>query len=1009
MKEFKAWGIVRTLSVGLALLLPVVAVAQQKKTTAPAKEKPAAVPRDTPAAASAPGQAQAANAGQPFEAVIVHEFEPQIQQLMLLSAFEPDSKKIANQDDADRLYRNTQKAVNDSQDEGPSIAIASNLAKDSAALVGFFLANSHIKENQNKLKLAAQWLQKFSAAYGEASKKPVFKQKALYWGSLAKFILSEGGDGISELIPLREQLASEKEIVANIDLLVGYSLAISPATAQQGFNYMNQAGKDISVYGKLGQKLTEAYVDYGLDAEGNPIGVAKPGADPKITYTIQVARGMPAGIQHLVMNTAIYIWTHGAVNKGQKAPAFLSDGFSGVVPVEALREQEALTLLKAQNYKQASALYRTIANTFGNTELAAKLDGRIWDIELLNFQKTGAIADLETTFMTLRDRYKDKKKPADADTPTYGSIADAYRKVLDQQLNSALGASVPPALKQTAVQTTMRYVKIEADRQVTYPLKAKVAQLYRALNMYKEAVDLYLDIAKENPMKNYLLAVEAQSKLAAWPTQPSFDKAAAGDANERTKLLNIFETISQLKNGEDWFMLAHIGLLNRALGQNKKTEDLWLKALKTNMASKLAMEAGGLLLTEFYAAKRWEDVIDLSHMFASKKAQPTGKGKGIHYQPWLADALYNGGLADLQAQNFPRSVKHLEEFVQVFANDARVPAATYSLAFGYKGSGKLVAALNACKIVVEKHLKYNLRPKVMLQAAEWGAADKNTWEYSFFFYTKYLTDYKNERNIPDIRNTLADLYLKRKLYGWAARLYKEQSMAPNVTKEQQLAAAVKYMDIEEQYGEPKDAYAGATRVTQLAGPKDPPSLHALAFMGRYVANNKDLKGMAEIEPKLLNFSKSSKEVQEALGFLRFRRAELQTRAIVYTENNLLIKDPEGVVKKYFDFFETEKQHYLKVCQVGITSYCAPAMLRLTTVARQGTEAMDKVAIAETLGPNRVNSFKVFKQLHLSKVQQARKDFIDQALKLAKAGTTTPIWKDEIIKTLEYEDKTDVAH
>lgn len=1001
MKEYKARGIVRSLGMGLALLLPTVAMAQQKKTANPAKEKPAV--------ASTPAPAQAVNAGQPYEAVIVHEFESQIQQLMLLSAFEPDSKKIASQDDADRMFRNMQKSVADSQDEGPSLANASNLAKDSAALVGFFLANYQTKENQSRLKMAAQWLQKFSSAYAEASKKPVSKQKALYWVALAKFILSEGGDGISELIPLREQLASEKEIVANIDLLVGYSLAISPATAQQGFNYMNQAGKDISVYGKLGQKLTEAYVDYGLDAEGNPIGVAKPGADAKITYAIQVARGMPAGIQHLVMNTSIYIWTHGAVNKGQKTPNFLAEGFTGVIPVEALREQDALAQLKAQNYKQASTLYRTIANAFGTTELAAKLDGRIWDIELLNFQKTGVIADLEATFMSLRERYKDKKKPTDADTPTYGSIAEAYRKVLDQQLNTALGANAQVNLKQTAIQTTMRYVKIEADRQQAYPLKAKVAQLYRSLNMYKDAVDLYLDIAKENPMKNYLLAVEAQSKLAAWPTQPSFDKAGAGDATERTKLLSIFETISQLKKDDDWFMLAHIGLLNRSMGQNKKAEDLWLKALKTNMASKLAMEAGGLLLSEFYAAKRWEDVIDLSHMFAAKKAVPTSKGRNMNYQPWLADALYNGGLADLQAQNFPRSVKHLEEFVQAFPADPRIPAGTYSLAFGYKGTGKMVAALNACKIVVEKHPRYNLRPKVMLQAAEWGAADKNTWEYSFFFYTKYLTDYKNERNIPDIRNTLADLYLKRKLYGWAARLYKEQSLATNVTKEQQLAAAVKYMDIEEQYGEPKDAYAGAMRITQLAGPKDPAALHALAFMGRYVANAKDPKGMAEIEPKLLSFNKISKEVQEALGFLRFRRAEMQTRSIVYTENNLLIKDPEAVVKKYFDIFEGEKQHYLKVCQIGITAFCAPAMLRLTTVARQGTEAIDKVTIAETLGPNRVNSFKVFKQLHLSKVQQARKDFIDQALKLAKAGTTTPIWKDEIIKTLEYEDKTDVAH
>jgi tetratricopeptide (TPR) repeat protein len=467
--------------------------------------------------------------------------------------------------------------------------------------------------------------------------------------------------------------------------------------------------------------------------------------------------------------------------------------------------------------------------------------------------------------------------------------------------------------------------------------------------------------------------------------------------------------ISQLKKDEDWFMLAHIGLLNRALGQNKKAEDLWLKALKANMASKLAMEAGGLLITEFHNGKRWVDVVDLSYMFAAKKAVPTSKAKNISYQPWLADALYNGGLADLQAQNFTRSVKYLEDFVQAFPNDARVPVGTYSLALGYKGSGKMVAALNACKIVVEKYSKYNLRPKVMLQAAEWGTADKSTWEYAFLFYSKYLTDYKNEKNVPDIRNILADLYLKRKLYGWAARLYREQSLAPNVTKEQQLAAAVKYMDIEEQYGEPKDAYTGAMRITKLAGPKHPAALHALAYMGRFVANTKDLKGMVKIEPKLLTYNKLSKEVQEAVGFLRFRRAEMQTRQIVYTESNLLIKDPEAVVKKYFDIFESEKQHYLRVCQLGITAFCAPAFLRLTTVARQGMEAIDKVIIAETLGPNRVNSFKAFKLLHMSKMQQARKDFTDQALKLAKAGTTTPIWKDEIIKILEYENKTDVAH
>src|SRR3712207_2750123 len=97
MQEFSALGIVRSLSVGLALLLPILAEAQMKEKPVP-KAGTKTLAANAPAAAkdkAAAAPAQASNAGQPMEAVIVHEFEPQIQQLMLLSAFEPDSKKIA--------------------------------------------------------------------------------------------------------------------------------------------------------------------------------------------------------------------------------------------------------------------------------------------------------------------------------------------------------------------------------------------------------------------------------------------------------------------------------------------------------------------------------------------------------------------------------------------------------------------------------------------------------------------------------------------------------------------------------------------------------------------------------------------------------------------------------------------------------------------------------------------------------------------------------------------------
>jgi|GEM_PF-2765401 hypothetical protein len=945
-----------------------------------------------------------------FEPVIRHEFSPRIRELLIISALDTEAKKLTSPEEADRLYKNTQRAITDLQDNGPSIAAANSLSKDAATLVLFYVSNMGVRSQEERLKTSAQWLEKYSQAYADASKQPLLKSKALYSNAIAKFLLSEGGDGIALLVPLRDQLTGEKVLIANIDLLVGYSLALAPATAAQGFTYMSQATQQISVYGRVAQRLTEALIEFGLDAEGNASGSLRGQPEAKLTYSIQIARGMPAGIQHLVMDTSIFIWLRAIGSKGQKTPTYLTDGFPGVTPVEALREKEALAMLITQNFKGASFTYRTMSAAFQGQNLGLLLDRRIWDIELLQYRKTNQINDLESTFNTLRERYQgaNKRKASDA-AKLFTEVNEAYKGVLDAFLTQALQPQAAANLRTAAVQASLRYVKLEPDRQQSYPLKAKIAQLYRLMNLFKDAVEMYLDIAKEQPMKNYLLAIEAQSQLAKWPTQPPFEAITPGDNNERIKLLSIYETVNKLKNSEDWFMLAHLGLLNRALGQVQKAEEFWLAMLKINMNSKFALEAGGILMTEFYGAKRWQSLIDLAHLFQARKLGPASKGKPLNYMPWFADALYNGGLIDLQSKNFTRSIKHLEEFIATFANDPRAAPATYSLAFAYKGLNKLVPALNACRAVVDKYPQFNLRPKVMLQGAEWATTDQKTWEYAFFFYTKYLADYKTEANIPQIRVMLAELYLKRKLYGWASRLYKEQSLSPQVAKAQQLEAAIKYMDIEEQFGEPKDAYWGAQRVAELSAANDPSMIRAIAFQGRYVANNKDLKGMADMEPKLLVYSKNSKEAIEAVGLIRFKRAEMLTKDIVYTENNLLLKDPEATVKKYFEIWEQEKVHYQKVCQVGITTLCAPAMLRLISVTQQGFEAVDKVEIAETLGANRVNSFKVFKQLHLNKIQQARKDFGDQALKLAKQGTTTQSWKDEIIKFLEFDKDAEVAH
>ena len=98
-------------------------------------------------------------------------------------------------------------------------------------------------------------------------------------------------------------------------------------------------------------------------------------------------------------------------------------------------------------------------------------------------------------------------------------------------------------------------------------------------------------------------------------------------------------------------------------------------------------------------------------------------------------------------------------------------------------------------------------------------------------------------------------------------------------------------------------------------------------------------------------------------------------------------------------FNREKIHYESVCAIGMTESCAPSMFRLVSLAETAIVAIQDVEIASTLGASRVNAFKVFKQLHQTKLEQAAKYYAQNALKLARGGTTSAIWKTEIIKAL----------
>lgn len=941
-----------------------------------------------------------------FNPILEESFPNSLSRLLVLAALSLDNKLLES-DEAEVLWNKTQQTIAANRGQELSPEKAKVLTLQSARLLQYYLS----RNVEDRIQPAAQWLETYAKVGAESSKKAAVKAKFTYFQNLAHFFNSEGRQGFSEFTALRPQLQADKALAANTDLFSAYSLALSPSSAASALTFLNQAGPQLGVYGKIVQKLLEASMDIGLDGEGKLSGSIKPSYETKLAAATRLAKSLPAASQTQVLNSAIYIWLKVQGAKEGAAPAYLVEGFKGQRPAAALREREALRLIKGQKYSEARVIYKQIAE--GLSDLSLTIDHRLWEIDVLIYQKSGQIAELEKSYLDLKSRYRGEAKTKGSPAANlWQAVSETYRGVLDQMLGQAQQPQAPLAFKKLTAQTVLSFTKIEGDSPAVLPYKLRLAQLYRSLNQFREATDLFLELAIREPSpKLYMAAIEAQSQLAKWPQQPPFEAVPAGPDEERQRLYSIFEKAAKVnKSGDEWFALAHMGLLLRSLQKDKAMEDLWRPALARAAATqKLALEAGGLLLANAYTAKRWQDVIDLSHLFSQRRLPITQKGKALAFAPWLGDALFSGGNADLQSKNYPRAVKNLEEFIQSYEADPRVPAALHSSAFAYVGMNKYTPALNACRSIAEKFPAYPPRARLLLQAGEWAMLEKNNIEFAIYFYGKYLGDYKNEANIPQIRVQLAEIYLKRRLYGWASRLYREQSQAPGVSKDQQLQAAIKVMDIEERYGELKDASLGASRILQLASPDDPASIRAIAFQARYVAQSKDLKGMADIEARILPLVSRSKEALEALGQLRFRRAELTTQGIFNEESNLQIRDPEATVKKYADRFDVEKQPYLKVCQMGVNTMCAPAYWRLTAVATQALEAVEKVEIADTLGQSRVNSFKVFKQLQLNKIISSRKEMREQALRLVQQGTTTEAWKEEISKAAFLDDQANLAH
>ncbi len=928
--------------------------------------------------------------------ILDHSYKLTIYRLLEISAYEVGIDRISRKKKAETQYRRLLEDLDSvSREAEPDSETLYKALLQAVSLAHFYGINNHLERADERLTQVRAWVQTFSSQFVNLSKNSKNAAWAKYYGLIAKFGQSDGkGAAVTQLMDLKKEVQKNPVLVANIDLLVGYSLVLSTSTMKQGKDYLKRAPSS-SVYGRIAHRLTRTLMESGVDGEGKVYDELDPKFNKDLAYVLNISKGAPTGVQEFVLDTAFFIWK--ARDPTLETQLFDVEAFKGLLPADAYIERLALKHIREGDFTRAINRYQEISKYYRGKKFGYRIDRRIWKLYLQIYLRNKDIKELQIAFKNFWNRYNQSKK---AESKRFKNrIKSDFKKITTKLIIAGAKKSQEAPL---AIETAKFLLAHISSRREAYNYKLRSAQLMMKIKRYDEAVDIFLDLTKDNPEKNFPLAIKAQSRLAFWPLQPPWSaQISQRNRSERLKLLSIYEKSSKFKGSKvPWETLAHMGLLYRSLGKRGSAESLWWKFLQgAKNTNKHAMEAAGVLFTDYYQLKRWNNLIELSYLALKNKFSMTYQLKPIQFQKPFSDALFTQGELDIKAKNLDRATKYLADFIKFFPSDPRVPQAYHGLGNAYKGLGKLVPALNAFKILADKFPKYPARKYILTTGGNWAVSSKKTVEYAFFFYGRYLRDYSQDANIPQIRERLAQIYLSQKLYGWASRLYKEQSLSRQVPPQVQLQAAIKYLDIEEKYGQPNDAAFGANRILQLAKPDSLAAGKAYGFLAKYAVSRNDIKEMQALEPKLRQISKNSKEAREALGLMKFKIAQIYTSPIKNTEANAFLKDPEGAVKGYFDMFNREKVHYESVCTVGMTESCAPAMFKLVYLAETAMVAINDVEIASTLEESRVNAFKVFKQLHMSKLEQAAKYYAQNALRLARNGTTSSIWKTEIIKAL----------
>ena len=907
------------------------------------------------------------------------------------------SKSADNRDSPDELYEKTvtlMESLRHPADKNDKQDMTRELYLD-LGILSYYLAGIE-KFDQKDVKTLRQdpsitlaFIRRIFATYARdlaaMTTDQTEKDRALFHANIASQLIGDDLHFATEEINLLIKSSAIKELLPQIRLVSAIA-SLRQNRAFESFESMRRIVNNQNIEGKI-----ILYLSATLALPKEKSDVTNAGITNGATFLLEatkLAKQLPMDASRPIFLYAVNLWR---AQKGTQAswenPPIASPNFEDPQLLAAIRERQALFLFDQKDVGSCLTAYQNVAKELLDSPLKMDVDSRILDI-----YRTIAATDhtkLSGYFGAIEKLLSEYMDPAMARPNNSLVMKKAYKQLLIRKRNAGIEA-VKIAITDTSISADIRRYIIDqlaaqidetTDIAAKKKLRQKIAALHEVNKNYLAALDNYkslleLTTGEQEKYQTLTAMSRIQSTIAGWPQRPPWEAQVPVKSQESIDLL--YQYYSQLLTVAPptikWRILAHMGLL--LIQENKKEAayQLWSRNIDAKPANRHQQYAAGMILTNDSLNVKNESYLNLVESIRKGGIRPVYQSSVIDLDSVYRDALFANAERAAKESNPKQVVNFLRKFTTLTKDDTRLERATFLLADSYFGLNDSQMALKHVQRYINDfpdgpEAKYLLMKGI-------ARTKENLPELSANYSLLYLKRFKKGPGAAMARETLAKYYLQKKWYAETAKVYKMQMQAEDLPKEQQIQAALAYMEIEKKFGDKEFSHWGALQVIRL-GKNDPDALaKAYLFEANYFSTQNNTAQLANTAKSLAALDNSIPVIRRTLAYVKNLLAQRGAETQLNSSRAMSFEDPKNALHELYAGYLQQKKVLDSKCKKSSVKECQVARREALRFAQTSLIQMEKIKTQNSNDSKNAESIQQYRNNLTLKIKQLKESSLE---------------------------------